>query len=170
MAPTFSLVNASDMYTYEDSLGVWSDRSDDEGYMESLVENGTKLHIVGIVQPKPENRASTLSSGLYYTKALTQQVISAAQDSQIVQDQIANPDVDVFTGETFEDEAAGNTSKLDFSSFVTVDGTKFQSAFSFDSAALALERVESGPLWSRPVVDGPLVNCRAPDGPLRAPA
>ncbi|RGS50737.1 ATP-binding cassette domain-containing protein [Olsenella sp. AM05-17] len=137
MAPTFSLVNASDMYTYEDSLGVWSDRSDDEGYMESLVENGTKLHIVGIVQPKPENRASTLSSGLYYTKALTQQVISAAQDSQIVQDQIANPDVDVFTGETFEDEAAGNTSKLDFSSFVTVDGTKFQSAFSFDSAALA---------------------------------
>ena len=137
MAPTFSLVNASDMYTHEDSLGVWSDRSDDEEYMTSLVENGMKLHIVGVVQPKPEDRAHTLSSGLYYTKALTQQLISAAKDSQIVQDQIDNPNVDVFTGETFEDEAAGNTDKLDFSSFVTVDGTKFQSAFSFDSAALA---------------------------------
>ncbi|MCR5392455.1 MAG: ABC transporter ATP-binding protein/permease [Olsenella sp.] len=137
MSPTFSLVNASDMYSYEDSLGVWSDRSDDDEYMKSLVENGTKLHIVGVVQPKKGDRAHTLSSGIYYTKALTQQVIEAAKGSQIVQDQIANPDVDVFTGETFENEAAGNTSKLDFSSFVTVDGTKFQSAFSFDSAALA---------------------------------
>ena len=137
MSPTFSLVSASDMYSYEDSLGVWSDRSDDDEYMKSLVESGTKLHIVGVVQPKKGDRAHTLSSGIYYTKALTQQVIEAAKGSQIVQDQIANPDVDVFTGETFENEAAGNTSKLDFSSFVTVDGTKFQSAFSFDSAALA---------------------------------
>ncbi len=137
MSPTFSLVNASDMYSYEQSLGVWSDRSDDEEYMRSLVENGTKLHIVGVVQPKESSRAHTLSSGIYYTKALTEQVISDAAQSQIVQDQIANPDVDVFTGETFADEAAGNTDSIDFSSFITIDGTKFQSAFSFDSAALA---------------------------------
>ena len=143
MSPTFSLVNASDMYSYEDSLGVWSDRSDDDEYMKSLVENGTKLHIVGVVQPKKGDRAHTLSSGIYYTKALTQQVIEAAKGSQIVQDQIANPDVDVFTGETFENEAA--------------------------ERCACLERVESGSLRPRPVVDGPLVHHRAPDGPLGTP-
>lgn len=137
MEPTFSLVNASDMYSYESDLGVWSDRSDDTEYMTSLVEGGRTLHIVGVVQPKSEVKTHTLSSGIYYTSELTMQVIEDASNSQIVADQLANPDVDVFTGETFADEAAGNTDSLDLSSMITIDGEVLQSAFSIDTSAIA---------------------------------
>ena len=137
MEPTFSLVNACDMYSYESDLGIWSDRSDDEDYMTALVENGEKLHIVGVVQAKDPDGVNILSSGIYYTPALTEQLIQYAEQSEIVSDQLANPDVDVFTGETFEEEAAGQTSELDLSQLISIDSDKLQQAFTIDTSALS---------------------------------
>src|SRR5699024_10758660 len=39
----FTLVPASGYYEDEDGDGVWTDRSDDAAYVESLVENGVTL-------------------------------------------------------------------------------------------------------------------------------
>ena len=140
MAPTFKLVNACDTYQYESDYGVWTDKSDDSDYMTAAVGNGTTLHIVGIVQPKSAKDSTTLSTGIYYTPALTGQLIDAATSSQIVQDQIANPDVDVFTGKTFDEEAndAGDTT-LDLSSLVTIDSSALSSAFTFDTSAINVD-------------------------------
>lgn len=140
MEPTFKLVNACDTYQYESDYGVWTDKTDDSSYMADLVGNGTTLHIVGIVQPKSTTDSATLSTGIYYTPALTNELIDNAANSQVVQDQIANPDVDVLTGKTFDQEAneSGDTT-LDLSSLVSIDSSKLASAFTFDTSDINVD-------------------------------
>lgn len=140
MEPTFKLVNACDTYQYESDYGVWTDKTDDSSYMADLVGNGTTLHIVGIVQPKSTTDSTTLSTGIYYTPALTDELIDNAANSQVVQDQIANPDVDVLTGKTFDQEAneSGDTT-LDLSSLVSIDSSKLASAFTFDTSDINVD-------------------------------
>jgi len=140
MEPTFKLVNACDTYQYESDYGVWTDKTDDSSYMADLVGNGTTLHIVGIVQPKSTTDSTTLSTGIYYTPALTDELIDNAANSQVVQDQIANPGVDVLTGKTFDQEAneSGDTT-LDLSSLVSIDSSKLASAFTFDTSDINVD-------------------------------
>lgn len=47
----FKLVNSADYYEYDSQYEVWRDKSDDDAYMEKLVEDGEDLTIVGVVQP-----------------------------------------------------------------------------------------------------------------------
>lgn len=56
--------------------------------------------------------------------------------STIVKQQLANPDVDVFTGKTFEELQSNNNLALDMSSLISVDTDALESAFSFDAGAL----------------------------------
>lgn len=137
MAPEFRLVNLCDTYQYSREAGVWVDKSDDDAYMAGLVEAGEPLHVVGIVQPKADLEATSLSSGLYYTRDLTLHLIDEADSSEVVREQRANPELDVFTGRAFDDEANDTSSGFDLQSLITVDGAKIQSAFKFDSSALS---------------------------------
>ncbi len=136
----FKLVDQADFYAYDETYGVWVDKSDDKTYMTDLVNNGEDLVISGIVQAKPEAKATALSMGVYYTPQLTQHLIQNASNAAIVKDQIAHPDINVFTGKTFEEEAAG-TATNDFSmdSMFTVDANAIASAFTFDASKLALD-------------------------------
>ena len=47
--------------------------------------------------------ASALSPGIAYTHALTRELMECAAKSQIVQEQLAHPDTDVFTGKSFDE-------------------------------------------------------------------
>ncbi len=47
-----------------------------------------------------------LMSGIYYQASLTEHVIKNANNSKIVQEQLKNPDVNVFTGKRFDDRKA----------------------------------------------------------------
>ena len=135
---TFSRVPASQRYTYDETYGVWTDRSDDTDYMRGLVAEGQRLTVVGVVRANDDS--ALLSQGLFYTPALTQQVIAEAADSPIVRDQIARPDTDVFTGRSFADLASGEgATSFDMSSLFTVDGEALQAAFRFDPKALQLD-------------------------------
>ncbi|HIT45214.1 MAG TPA: ABC transporter ATP-binding protein/permease [Candidatus Aphodovivens excrementavium] len=131
---TFKLVNACDYYEYDSEYSVWRDKTDNEDYMRQLVDNGEEVRIVGIVQPREDANASMLSAGINYPASLTQHIIDEAAASQIVQDQLANPDIDVFTGKEFgaEDDESG----FSMDSLFTVDGNAISSAFSVDSSAL----------------------------------
>lgn len=80
--------------------GVYIDTS--ELLMESLYERSLELKITGIIRPKDDADVAMLSSGIGYTKLLTQHVIEKAKDSEVVKAQLANPDVDVLTGLPFE--------------------------------------------------------------------
>ena len=132
---SFKLVNASDYYQYDSEYNVWRDKTDNASYMRDLIDNGEDIRIVGIVQPKEDATASMLSSGINYPASLTDHIIEQAANSQIVKDQLAEPDIDVFTGKEFgaEDE---DDSSFDMNSLFTIDGSAISSAFSIDESAL----------------------------------
>lgn len=131
LALKFKLIAPSDLYKYNGEYNVWEDMSTDEAYLKKLVDNGLDLNVVGIVCPKEGVAASALSSGFAYTPELTNFVIETAGKSEIVASQISNTDVDVFTGQKFEDEAAQG-SGLDFGNMITVDSNMLSSAFGVD--------------------------------------
>lgn len=133
---TFKLVDASDYYEYDADYDVWRDKTDDVDYMRNLVQNGEDMHIVGIVQPREDASASMLSAGINYPASLTQHVIDQAVQSQIVQDQLADPAVDVFTGKEFGAEDEGGSSEFSMDSLFTVDGNALSAAFTVDQSAL----------------------------------
>ncbi|WP_165053698.1 MULTISPECIES: ABC transporter ATP-binding protein/permease [unclassified Adlercreutzia] len=138
LAMRFKLVNAADRYRYDADYGVWVDKSDDEAFMTELVNGGEDLVISGIVQPRPEATATALSSGIFYTPELTRHLIEQAAETQIVQDQLAAPDVDVFNGKTFAEEEEGeDESGFDMNSLFSVDETALQSAFRIDESKLS---------------------------------
>ena len=129
----FKLVNAADRYLRDDDHNAWVDKSDDKDFMKNLVTSSETLIVVGVVQPKEDASASMLSSGIAYPAALTQHVIAAAADSQMVKDQLASPAINVMNGEPFGTEDA---SALDMSSLFRIDTDMLKSAFQFDTSKL----------------------------------
>ena len=129
----FKLVNAADRYLRDDDHNAWVDKSDDKDFMKNLVASSETLTVVGVVQPKEDASASMLSSGIAYPAALTQHVIAAAADSQMVKDQLASPSINVMNGEPF---GAEDASAFDMSSLFRIDTDMLKSAFQFDTSKL----------------------------------
>lgn len=137
LSMSFKLVNAADFYQYDADYNVWVDKSDDEAYMRDVVNAGEDLVISGIVQPKPEANATALNMGIYYTPELTRHLIEQAAETQIVQDQLANPSINVFSGKSFdEEEADQDESGFSMDSMFTIDEGALQAAFQIDESAL----------------------------------
>ena len=132
---TFKLVKSADYYEYDEQYHVYKDKSNDQTYMNQLVQNGEDLKIVGIVQPKDAQTATMLSTGIYYPSSLVQHIIEKSSTTQIVQDQLKNKNMNIFTGKAFEEK----NSQFDLSSLFTIDQNKMQSAFKFNTQALQLD-------------------------------
>ena len=135
---TFKVVSPSACYRKNSETGGWTDMSSDASYMADAAANGLDLKIVGVVRPNSDS-SSTLTQGVAYTHALTEELMERAASSEVVQQQLANPDVDVFTGKTFEELKDENSSGVDLSSMFSVDEAALQRAFSFDSSSLTLQ-------------------------------
>ena len=134
---TFKLVNSSDCYEYDEEYKVWRDKTDNTEYMKSIVKNGEDLKIVGIVQPKEGATSAMLSTGICYPESLTNHVIESAKNSKIVQEQLANPEVNVFTGKRFDDTEKENS--FDMNSLIDVDTNAIQSAFKIDQSKIKVD-------------------------------
>lgn len=137
----FKLVNVPDLYKYDAKYKVWSARDNDANVLKQIVAAGTDLKVVGIVKPASSGggfgQSSVLSPGIYYTGALTQQVIAKAAASPIVKQQLADPKRNVFTGKTFEEEAKEQANpQIDLSSLITIDQDKLTAAFKFDPSSI----------------------------------
>ncbi len=102
---TFKLVGYYDKYVYDAETGGYTDVSGSKAGLDYLYENediGVTLKISGIVRQDPDAVAGMMQSGaIGYTAALTDYVIEDAADSDVIVDQMANPDVDVLTGLPF---------------------------------------------------------------------
>ena len=136
---SFKILSPSDAYKKNDETGGWTDMSGDASYMASQVEGGLDLKIVGVVRSNGSSSANALQSGVNYTHGLTEELMARAASSQIVQQQLANPDVDVFTGKTFDELKDENSQGMDLSSIFSVDEAALARAFTFDSSALDLQ-------------------------------
>ena len=136
---SFKILSPSDAYKKNDETGGWTDMSNDADFMAGQVAGGLDLKIVGVVKPNGSSSANALSSGVNYTHGLTEELMARAASSQVVQQQLANPDVDVFTGKTFDELQDESKKGMDLSSMFSVDQVALQRAFSFDANALNLQ-------------------------------
>lgn len=136
LGKTFKLVNSSDRYVYDETHDRWVDKSEDETYMADLVENGIDLTVVGIVQLKEDASTSMLTIGIGYTPELSDYVIEQAANSELVQQQLADSTINVFTGEEF---GVKSESSLQMDSMFSVDTDALQNAFQFDLDSIQLD-------------------------------
>ena len=134
---TFKVLSPADAYRKNEETGMWTDMSGDADFMAAKVADGIDVHIVGVVQPNETANASALSPGVAYTHALTRQLMERAADSQIVQEQLAHPETDVFTGKSFDELQGEAKQGMDLGSMFSVDEAALKSAFSFDTSALS---------------------------------
>ena len=121
------VVDATDTYKYNEEYDIYEDMSEDQEYMQSVYDNALNLKIVGIVCPKEGSTSMTLMQGVAYTRGLTEYVIAKAEESEIVQKQMADREVNVFSGKRFDDDA--EESGLDFADMISVDEDMLSSAF-----------------------------------------
>ena len=99
---TFKLILNTDYYNKEN--GLWLDRSDSKEYMKQKVADAEPIKVVGIIKQNEETVASAMGTGIGYLKDLKEYVINKINEAQIVTEQKANPDVNVFTGLKFPTE------------------------------------------------------------------
>ena len=133
----YKIVTNSDYYVYDEERQIWRNRSDDEAYVEQLVENSPDLTIVGVVQPRADASSTILPIGVAYTHALTYYAIDHAAKSEVVKQQLADPEVNVLTGERFD--ADQRETDLDISSLFSVDTDMLKDAFQFDASKLQFD-------------------------------
>ena len=137
LSTTFKVLSPADAYRKNEETGMWTDMSNDADYMAAKVADGIDVRIVGVVRPNETANASALSPGIAYTHALTRQLMERAADSQIVQEQLAHPETDVFTGKTFDELQGEAKQGVDLGSMFSVDEAALKSAFSFDTSAFS---------------------------------
>ena len=102
---SFKLVGWYDKYVYDAETGGYTDVSGTNAGLDYLYESddvGVTLRISGIVRQNDDAVAGMMQGGsLGYTSALVDYVIADAEDSDIINDQLANQDVDVMNGLPF---------------------------------------------------------------------
>ncbi|MDF2905196.1 MAG: hypothetical protein K0R34_517 [Herbinix sp.] len=98
---SFKLVVPADYYKEEED-GSWSDIREDIEEMKRVVDRGTTLKLVGILKPNEDAVSTSVNGSIGYTKALTDYVIKETNSRKIVKQQLAHPDIDIFTGIPFK--------------------------------------------------------------------
>ena len=100
LAARFKVLLNTDYYTKV--AGVWIDNSENTEYMQGLLNDALELKVVGIVRPNSTTLSAQENYGsIWYTSDLTRYVVERVDDTQIAQEQLANPEVNVFTGLPF---------------------------------------------------------------------
>lgn len=119
---------------YEKVNGIWVDNSTNEAKMNNILNNAEEIEIVGIIRPNPEAVANQMQAGTVgYTHEFIERIIERTNDSEIVKEQLANKEVNVFTNTKFED-----AKKFDMSN-LTMDQKIAMSQMSQDELAAMIE-------------------------------
>ncbi len=97
----FYIVPNAEQYQ-KNSDGTYSLRTNDAISTEDMAKNGIPVKIAGIIQPKKDASNATLSTCICYTSKLTDYIIKRTDETDIIKEQEANPDINVLTGMKFE--------------------------------------------------------------------
>ncbi|HPW52895.1 MAG TPA: ABC transporter ATP-binding protein/permease [Erysipelotrichaceae bacterium] len=138
------LISNSAVFKYNEKYDIYEDMSADSDYMQNVYDYSEKLKVVGIVCLKAGTSSMALQPGVNYTKDLTLYVIEKAKQSEIVQGQLANPDIDIFSGKRF-DQQDDQKPAIDFNDMIAIDQRVLKSAFklNIDSSALDADRIQN---------------------------
>ena len=94
----FKLLLNTDVFDRYGAL--WTDRSEDADFIAQKLENALELKVVGILKPTKSGFGSE-SGGIGYRSELVDWLLEELKNSEIVKEQMATPDTDVFTGQAF---------------------------------------------------------------------
>ena len=106
--------------------------TEDDAYMEDLINRSEKLKITGIVCAKEVSAANAMDSGIGYLPLLTRHMIEYASESDIVKIQRENKNTDVFSGKTFESIRNKTDEGLGFEDMISIDENKLRKALGGD--------------------------------------
>ena len=119
------LILPANIYKYSEKYEVYEDMSEDLGYMRKIYDNNSEeLRIVGIVTP---DSSFSMGSGILYLPSLITHIIEESENTEIVQKQLKNSTLDVFSNTKFGEEKSGFN--FEFSDLVSVDSAKLANAF-----------------------------------------
>lgn len=121
------LVNQSDLYKYNKKYKVYEDMREDKDYMSKVYSKAEKLKIVGVITTKEGVSTPSLDPAIIYRKELYEHIIKESTKSDLVQKQLKDKSIDVFSGNKFDDKK--NTGAFTFGDLVSVDEKKLASAF-----------------------------------------
>ena len=98
---TFKAFVNTNRFVKENNL--WVNKIADASYMKTQIENGLELKIVGVLRQKDgtSSGVNAPSGGIAYTSALIDYTSEHIQNSDIVKEQEANQNLNVFTGKDF---------------------------------------------------------------------
>ena len=128
---TFKLLVNSDFFEKTDH--GWRDRSEDSDYLKKLISEATDIKVVGILRPSEESVAAASFGSIGYTAELMTHLINQVNESEIVKEQLANPDIDVFTGVPFpteEDKEAAELTMDMLNAYITTLPAEQQAQYS----------------------------------------
>ncbi|MCR5743665.1 MAG: ATP-binding cassette domain-containing protein [Lachnospiraceae bacterium] len=117
----FKLVLPTDYYVYDEELGYYVNKSDDEDYVKQIIGDGVELKIVGIVKPNEDAQIASSSGGggIGYTAALTRYIVNQVNASEIVKAQKSDETLDVLNGLKFDDGSYDNLSDDEKAKLIT---------------------------------------------------
>ena len=98
---SYKLVLNTDYYVKENN--IWIDKSNNKDYMDELLDSSCDIKVVGIIKAH-ENTSLNTTGAIGYTQDLTRYVIEKINNSDIVKEQKANPNINVFTLKSFDDD------------------------------------------------------------------
>ena len=86
---------------YQKSGNVYIDKSGDDNYVKSLIDNGVDLKIVGIIKPNEERMSNKVYGNIGYTRSLVDYAIDKTLETEIAKSQLDNKEINVLTGMNF---------------------------------------------------------------------
>ena len=96
----YKLIYNTDIYQKVD--GKYINKLNDKDYMNNLINNGIDLNIVGIIKSNASNDEELVDPCIYYSQDLFNKHVKYINNSEIVKEQINNKEINVFTGEKFD--------------------------------------------------------------------
>ena len=122
------LIDPSLKYKYNDEYEIYEDMSKDDDYMMDVYENAEPLKITAIIyKPREKGSGSSSTTGVLYLPSLTKYVMEKSASSEIVKAQLRDPDYDVFSGKSFDEE--DDEDELNFEDMITIDEDLLAEAF-----------------------------------------
>lgn len=106
----FYLVPTSEQYLKEEN-GVFVKMEDAQRYETELLDAALPLKVTGVVRAKEDAANASISAPFGYTSKLTDYVIERTDQSELIQAQEADPEINVLNGMEFE--AASDEKKLE---------------------------------------------------------
>lgn len=124
------LVDATATYKYNETYDIYEDMTGDAAFMQKVYDDAVDLKIVGVVCANENTTSMALTTGIAYTKELTEYVIEKASESEIVQKQKTSREVDVFSGKRFDEKS--DETGLNFEDMISIDTEMLSSAFGME--------------------------------------